>query len=432
MPTATHTIEVDHEINSEEVKDIISDRPHWSIRYGNVILFFIVMLLLIFSWFIRYPDIVTGKARLLAINAPKMVAAKTDGKIEKILIANEQEVEAGAHLAYLQSNGRHEQVLSLQTWLQKSFAITQSGNFQTLLSDPLPVCNQLGELQPAYQEFSMVIDEIKQIMNSGYFVRKKAALQKDLEYLDTLKKNIAQQKDLLEQDNLLQKKEFEAYKTLEQEKVIAPLELNENRKKLLAKQYNVKQADAQLINSALSSHNKKKELLELDKALLDLVQKFHSQLINLQNDIQKWVNQYIVIAPENGKVFFINLLQENQLIAMGQELFFIQSKRSRYHGEVMVGQNGLGKVKVGQKIVLKISGYPSSEYGSITGTVAYIANLPNRNDSFSVRIDLPNGLTTNYHKELFFRNNLLAQAEIITNNRRFLNRIFDKFDMWNR
>jgi HlyD family secretion protein len=432
MPTTTHTSLIDTELISEEISDIISDRPHWSIRHGNILLFSIIMLLLIFSWFIQYPDIVNGRARLLAINAPKMVAAKTDGKIEKILVNIEQDVQAGMHLAYLQSNGRHDQVLLLQSWLQKTFPVTQNGNFQTLLSDPLPLCNQLGELQPSYQDFSMVINEIKQIINSGYYIRKKDALQKDLAYLDTMKKNITQQKELLEQDNQLQKKEYEVYKTLEKEKIIAPLDLDESRKKLIAKQYNVKQVDVQLINSALSSHDKKKELLELDKSVLDLEQKFNSQLVNLQNDIQKWINQYIVIAPENGKVFYINMLQENQLIATGQELFFIQSPKSSYYGEVMVSQNGFGKVKVGQRIVLKISGYPSSEYGSLTGKVAYIAHLPNRNDSFSVKIDLPNGLRTNYQKDLFFRNNLLAQAEIITDNRRFLSRIFQKFKVWDR
>src|SRR5687767_5182668 len=138
MPTASYAITIDNEMVGDEVKDIISDRPHWSVRYGSLILFALVVGLLVFSWLIRYPDVVNGSVRLLAINAPKMVAAKTDGKIEKILVSDEQQVQAGTHLAYLQSTGRHDQVLLLQSWLQRTVASTQAGNYKTLLSDPLP------------------------------------------------------------------------------------------------------------------------------------------------------------------------------------------------------------------------------------------------------------------------------------------------------
>ena len=73
--------------------------------------------------------------------------------------------------------------------------------------------------------------------------------------------------------------------------------------------------------------------------------------------------------------------------------------------------------------MLKVESYPSNEFGYLTGVVNYISSIPNRRDSFLVKVDLPRGLQTNYDKTIFFRNHLLAQAEVITDDRK----LFDKF-----
>ena len=66
--------------------------------------------------------------------------------------------------------------------------------------------------------------------------------------------------------------------------------------------------------------------------------------------------------------------------------------------------------------------YPIEEFGYITGIVEYISNKPSEKDSFLIKVDLPSGLTTNYKKVIYFRNNLTAQAEVITDNRKLLDR----------
>ncbi|MGN6165734.1 MAG: HlyD family efflux transporter periplasmic adaptor subunit, partial [Flavisolibacter sp.] len=295
----------------------------------------------------------------------------------------------------------------------------------------LPGLSNLGELQPSYQDFGTVLLETKQILSSGYYQKKKAALEQDLQYLVALRNNTVEQKQLLNQDKELQKKEYDAYASLAKEKVIAPLELNQYKSKLLAKQQSMEQADAQITNSDISSHNKRKELLDLQKFVSDQQQKFHSSLLNLQNEIDKWMQQYIVMAPEHGKVFFINSLQENQLVSSGQELFYVQSGQGQYYGELMAAQNGLGKIKKGQKVLLRADSYPDAEYGYLTGRVNYISNLPNRKDSFLIKLDLPHGLQTSYHKEIFFRNSLSAKAEIITDDRRLLDRLLGQLrEVW--
>ena len=408
---------------SDEVKEIISYRPHWIIRKGNIIFLIVLLLLLSLTWVISYPDVVTGKARLVALNAPKLVISKNEGKLEKLFVVNEQQVQAGQPLAYLQTTASHEQVIKLSEWVNKIIAATKDQDLSAVEKFPLPPLIQLGELQPVYQEFQNVLFETKQIFRSGYYQKKKATLHRDLQYLAQLKNTTYEQKKLVEQDKQLQKKEYEAYESLAKDKVIAPLELNQYKSKLLGKEQSIEQINTQLTTSDLTSHNKRKELLDLDKQVLDQGQKFHSVLLNLKSEIEKWMQQYIVMAPESGKVFFINSLQENELLANGQELFYIQSTQSKFYCDLMVGQNGMGKLAQGQKVLLKTESYPSTQYGHIVGTISYISNLPSRRDSFLIKVDLPNGLRTNYNKEIFFRNNLSATADIITDDRKLFDRL---------
>ncbi len=109
-----------------------------------------VAFLVSLTFVISYPDVVVGSARLVAVNAPKLVVAKTGGKLEKLLVRNEQQVTSGQRLAYLQSTAKHEQVLQLQSWIDTTIVHLQSNDLHTLASLPLPNLIELGELQPDY------------------------------------------------------------------------------------------------------------------------------------------------------------------------------------------------------------------------------------------------------------------------------------------
>ena len=160
----------------------------------------------------------------------------------------------------------------------------------------------------------------------------------------------------------------------------------------------------------------------------DQQQWFQSSLFTLKSKIEEWIQRYIIVSPEKGRVEFISFLQENQLLNAGQELFFIQPPETNYYAEMKAGQAGFGKIKNGQKVLLKLDGYPSPEFGYIEGNVAYISNFPNEKDSFIAKVNLPNGLMTNYKRSIYFRNNLSASAEVITDDRRLIDRLFSQVE----
>ena len=416
---------------SEEVKEIISYRPHWMIRRGNLVFLSILLLMILLTLFVKYPDVVNSSARIVALNAPKLAVARREGKITAIYIASGQNVSKGQHLALLETTADYKEVIQMKSWLQYTMSEIENGHFKNFTTKILPSFANLGDLQNAYQVFSHEWVELQQYFGSGYFQKKRSSLQQDLWFNAQLRENIGKQKALSRQERDLQEMEFSAYDSLTRDKLVAPLELNKYKASLLQKDQTLVQSEAQTISNDLASHNKQKELLDLQKQAIDQQQKFYTALLLLKNETEKWIQQYVVVAPENGTIFFVFPIQPNEQVNIGQELFYVQPELTSYYAQLMAGQAGLGKVKEGQLVKLKIENYPSEQYGYIKGIVTSISGLPNRHDSFFMRVALPDGLTTVYKKELFFRNNMLAGAEIITDDRRIFDRLFDPlFKLW--
>lgn len=409
---------------SDEVQEIISYQPGWVIRRGNALFLLIILTLLGIACFISYPDIVKASVRIVSTDGPKGIYAKKEGRLEKLFIKNQDTVSKGQTLAYVQGTGRYEDVIQLKDWIEKAEPIAATGNIETLQSNRLPLLVELGDLQPAYQDFQTSLAETMQVLSDGYYQQKKQALLKDIQYQSSLRNNLQHQKSLEEKDFELMKTEHDAKAKLAEEKVIAPLELNQDKSKLISKQQALEQVSSQIISSDVVTHTKSKEILELQKFVTDQRQVFRSMLLKLKSNVEEWLLQHVITAPENGIVEFTSFLQENQQIAPGQELFYVQTGAQGYYAEMKAGQTSLGKIKKGQKVLIHLESYPSTEYGHLDGTISYIGSMPNQRDSFLVRVELPAGLKTNYNKQVEFRNNLSASGQIITDNRKLIQRLF--------
>lgn len=411
---------------SDEMNEIISYQPHWFIRRGNVIFLVILLAMLGISWFIKYPDTINTSLRLTSVNAPKMLESRTNGKLEKILIKNGELVVSGQHLAYIESTGNYKEIMKLYNWTCKTSATVSNRDTSITHVDPLPALTTLGAVQQQYQDFALIMKETKETLSGGYYQRKISNVQQDLNYLSSMRSDAAKQQDLVSKDQEIQQKEFEAYEKLAAEKVIAPVELNQYKSKLLAKDQSLKQIHSQITSTEMNSLAKRKELLELQKAITDQRNQFIAALHLLKTKIEEWIQQYVIVSSESGRLEYVGFLQTNQLVEAGQSLFFIQQDQTGYYAEMKAGQAGFGKIKEGQKVIIKVAGFPDQEFGHIEGRVSYISSLPDGRDSFLIKVELPHGLRTNYNKEIRFQNSLSASGEVVTDNRRLSDRFFGR------
>ncbi len=86
-----------------------------------------------------------------------------------------------------------------------------------------------------------------------------------------------------------------------------------------------------------------------------------------------------------------------------------------------------GKIKISQKVNIKLQNYPETEFGMLTGRVATISLTPDKEDLYLVDVSLPAKLITSYHKEIEFQQEKRGTAEIITEDLRLLERFFYQF-----
>ena len=73
--------------------------------------------------------------------------------------------------------------------------------------------------------------------------------------------------------------------------------------------------------------------------------------------------------------------------------------------------------------MLKFPSYPYEEYGVVERKIESITEM-SKDTAFVVHVNFPNGLTTNSGKKLGFRNGMTANAEIVTEDLRLIERIF--------
>ena len=415
------------ELRSEEVQEVLARPPRWLLRWGITVVLLVLLAVFAGAWVIHYPDLVHASFKLTAANAPKAVLTRTDGKIVRLFVREGQTVSAGAPLAYLESTADHAEVLRLARELQAAWAVARQGRLEGLRQLNLSTYHQLGELQSAYQTFEQAHIQLRAYLAGGFYAQKKSLLHQELRDLQTLAQQLRQQRPLQARDAALAEEEYAVQQKLAAQKVIAALDLKREETKNIARQLAYQQTASALVNNATAQRAKQKELLELDKQVAEQRDQFLQALNTLQSATAAWQARYVLAAPVGGRVFFPGVVQENQAVATNQELFYVAPPSTQYVGELRVPQQNAGKVRVGQAVLVRFAGFPYQEFGAVRGHITAIADIPLKDSVFLARVALPTGLKTTYGKALAYKTGMTASADIITADRRLLEKLFYQF-----
>lgn len=425
-------------IYSSEVREIISTRPAWMVRNGIALFFIIIALLFTGSFFIQYPDIIKAPVRIVGNNLPKQVLSKSEGKLVALFIKDNDQVQEGTLLGIIQSSADYKQILILDKWIEtqlKNLTTSKNASTNALWSNvqTLPTLNTLGDIQKNYQELSQQVYQLRWSTPKGYFEQKKQTIAKELNSIQALNQNAQSQKQLVEQDLQMQQNLLKINERLVKEKVIAPLDLNKDKSAVIAKQQQLVQVDANTINQNSNAIAKQKELIEIAKSTTDIQQNFITALLNAKTAITEWKNRYMIIATETGKIQMASYYQTNSWIKAGQELFYIIPAQPSYFAEVLASQQNFGKINKGQEVHIALNSYQRNEFGVLKGIISNIPTVPYRDTAFLIKLELPNGLITNYKKQILFSNNLSGTAEIITENASLADRLLYQWrGLWRR
>lgn len=408
-------------VNSEEIHEIITAVPSWILRRGVALIASILLGIIIASAFIRYPDVVKANLKINSLNAPKAVFVKQTGKIVALVAREGDHVKQGEPLAFMESTAKHTDVLQLHGDLVK---IRKELDATGSSKSPLPTKIEIGELQGTYQSFYQQYLQYVSAQAGGYYTVKKKSLERDLLQIQELKKQILDQETIqnIEYSNL--QREFEAYQKLYEKGVISTSEYKQQENKFLSGKYPLQQSAIALLNNSSALGSKEKEMLEVDHTIQDEKSNFFQSLNNMITETDSWINKYILIAPVDGTLSYAGIVQENQSINAGQELFMVNPANMDFFGEIYIPQYNMGKIRLGQNALIKMKSYPFEQFGLIRGKINYISDVAFKDSVFVAKIALYHFENKDPEYRIVLKNGMQADAEIITEDCSLLQRFF--------
>jgi multidrug efflux pump subunit AcrA (membrane-fusion protein) len=413
--------------HSDDMQDIITTVPSWLLRWGITLFFGILVLIVGLAALIRYPDVISAQLKIDSPNSPKPVVSKIPGKLVKLLVTESENVKTGQALAYLESTANHDKVLTLLTNLKGlQQQVLQNKPFNSQLFNEADNI-QFGELQSAYQTFFQEYLLYKSSVNDGFLVKKKSYLQKDLSFLGKQQQQLNAEKNIQQKDFDLAADEYGMHKKLAQEKVETPAELRQEESKYLAKKSSLSQTESAIITGDNNYVAKQSEVSELDNQVQEEKAKFLQALNSLISMADDWKSKYILSASQSGKLSFAGIVQENQVLTAGQEVFYVNPGNEQFFGEMAIAQSNMGKVKEGQQVLVKLKSYPFEEYGMIRGKIAYIAEVPYKDSIFMSRVDFKIKNSSDLRKPIHLKQGMMADAEIVTQDATILQRLTRSF-----
>jgi multidrug efflux pump subunit AcrA (membrane-fusion protein) len=409
--------------HSDDMQDIITAVPSWILRWGITLFFTILVLLFSLSAFIKYPDIVKTQLKITSPDMPKQVVPKITGKLVNLLVNNNDAVKADQPLAYIESTARHDKVLLLLAQLKQ----IQAQVAQNKTIDKALITNaskyELGELQSSYQSFFQAYITYKSTVEDGFLLKKRTYLQQDAIALSKQTNQLNAEKQLQQRDFDLAEAEYNMHKKLEKEKVETQAELRQQESKYISKKAPMIQTDQALIAASTNVLAKQKEIMELDNQVQEEKSKFSQALNSLISQAEDWKSKYILTASQAGRVTYAGIIQRNQVITAGQDVFYINAGNEQYFGEMNIPQDNLGKVKEGQQVLVKLRSYPFEEYGMLRGKISYLSDVPYKDSIFISKVVFKSKFASDMKKPVHLKQGMMADAEIITQDATILQRL---------
>jgi multidrug resistance efflux pump len=415
------------ELRSDDVQEILGTPPSWIVRWGTTFVFLAVAMLALVSWMVKYPDIIHAPILITTELPPVPVVARSTGYLSKLLVKENDTVQAGDLLVVLQNPSNYEDVFKLEKQMSTLDSLTPS----VLAAFKPDGTLNIGDLQLHYSSFVQILKDFQFKKAENFGAQNVEQFEKQIKNTERLIKTENDKLGSTFQNLELAVSNFKRQQLLFSQKVIPLAELENAKGEVYKHELNIKN-----VRSHIEELNG--QILQLRKGILEVNQsskesnstKYVSLVESIQQlrtAVQKWKQQYLLTAPISGKVsLFNNFWAENQDVKDGSEVMaIIPPNGSNKVGFVSLPTFGSGKVKQGQRVVIKFESYPYQEHGVVEGIVDSKALLP-KDKTISVRVTLPNGLKTSYNKELKFDQQMQGLAEVITEERRFVERMFDK------
>jgi len=412
------------ELLSEEIREIIGRIPNALIRWGILALSVVLLLLVAGAAWFKYPDRIRSQIVITTTHPPVYLMARTSGRLTELLVQDGDTVSSGQILGVIESAARWKDVLELEKDVDRFTEILfQEDSIERFRFKEY----RAGALQSVYARLLKSWRDYRDFVTLDLIGARIRTLNKQLKDYQLLYDRQYRQRQITKEELDLASKQFDRMRSLHDSSALSNAEFEQARSIYLKTKGALESRRVDLSRTLIETDQLKHQILLLEKDRADqragYLAAIEGTIEDMKGAISEWKLNYLLTAPMNGVVTFTKVWSVHQFINSGERVMTVLSlEKDEPIGKLLMPLRGSGKVKPGQKVMIRLDKFPYMEYGMLVGVVREIS-LVSEQEKYSVGVVFPKGLQTTYHKELPFTQGMSGQAEIITQEMSFLVKI---------
>lgn len=411
-----------------EVNSYLKREPHWITKWGLSMLFVFFLSILFFASIFTFNEVISAQVMVTTTPPPLHILTKRTGRITAVNYFPGDTVQENAILGVLENTSETDDVLEIEkNLILDSVGIKDLEN----LNRQFPPDFTLGpKILPAYNQFLTSYHRLILYRNLG---------NKDIQELELMKRannqglaiaNKQEEYHSMQRQILLAETSLERYRSLYSKGVVSRQDLESMEVNFLNAQREIRVLSQNLNQLRLekTTLNRTQDLMHNEEFKKEnaFISDFLLAKQNLNSAILEWKEEYVFRSPITGRISFFDIWGKYQNVKQGETVFtIVPLVKGDFIGKCKIPIRNSGKVKVGQKVLIKLENYPYREWGMLNGVVQTISEVPNLDNDpgYAVYVKVE-GLVTSYGKKLEFRQEMIGNAEILLEKMTLIDRIF--------
>lgn len=407
------------------VQEILGKLPPTILRWGIYFFFVFLLIIIYLSYLIKYPDIVLANIIITTPEPSIHIISPTSGRLQSLFVKDKDTVQAEQPLALIENAASLKDIFTLEHYLT---ALSKMESYRQTLDIIPPTGLKLGSVQTQYEELNLGIMEEKFQLKEMGFHEKINSMNSQITYLEKLNLSLERQENILQEENVLAKSNYDRNKHLFENRVISTADFETVEAGYLRQSRALEDMTSQILNNRIRIEQMKNQIIELKyqrdqnvtRGFITIKEKIQTVL----NSIEEWKHRFLIRASIRGKISLSRIWSSNQFIQQNEELLVIIPLVSHETiGKLLMPEQNSGKVQIGQRVIIKLDSYNYREYGVVNGIVSSISLTP-KNKTYTVDVSFPEDLITTYGKTILVSQEAQGIAEIVTEDLSLIERIF--------
>jgi len=216
-------------------------------------MFCVVVALVAGSYFYKYPDILSSRVTILSENPQVQIVAKSNGKIDKLFVQNNEEVRKGDVLAVIENTANYDDACRLLSQLETIGALFESPELfsKVFLTENF----SLGQYHSFFSSFISQLRNYQTFLNFNTYNQRIESLKNQVTDYNLYYERAMNQTAVLKQDYELAMKKFIRDSTLFNQNIMSEVDFEDSKAGMLRQKYSWQNAMTSLANTGITMNN---------------------------------------------------------------------------------------------------------------------------------------------------------------------------------